>query len=313
MSSGFAIRREGEINYSKPLARALLRDSRLSFGARGLFAFLWDLPGGWRTNSSHLVSMSPQGRDAIRTMLKELESVGAMRDEPIQEVNGRLAGRRWVLVGPERWAIESPLASHKFPEAKTEVPPKDDVSAEKRVSRSSVTPKVGKPNTKVNQAKGFATQTTTNQAVEELDELVEAAVWAFRKGGGTINSEAGFRHKVRNRIQSCHTGASAEDLQSLSAWHTAQAVLVERKRAQEVSCDKKNEEKLRVTAKFEESESKIELFNSFDNSKRDAILCKFSEHLLVTNSALHGFFRRSGLQLKVVQDEFAKFISNIEQ
>jgi hypothetical protein len=57
MSSAFEIRREGEVNYSKPLARALLRDSRLSFGARGLFAFLWDLPGGWRTNTAHLASI----------------------------------------------------------------------------------------------------------------------------------------------------------------------------------------------------------------------------------------------------------------
>lgn len=64
----FEIRREGEINYAKPLARALLRDERLSFGARGLFSYLWDLPAGWKTNSNHLATVSPHGRDAIRTL-----------------------------------------------------------------------------------------------------------------------------------------------------------------------------------------------------------------------------------------------------
>ena len=312
MSSAFEISREGEINYSKPLARALMRDRRLSFGARGLFAFLWDLPGGWRTNSTHLVSMSPQGRDAIRTLLKELERVGAMRDEPIQEIGGRMAGRRWVLVGPEKWAIESQLASHKYSETMTEVPPKE-VLAENRVSRSSVTPKIGRPNTKVNQGKGFANKPTTNQVVEELDELVEAAVWAFRNGGGKINSEAGFRHKVRTRIQSSPTGPSAEDMESLCAWHVVRAAAVEQNRVQQAARDQQTERELHAAANYEEQEKKIATFNLLEGYRRDALLVKFSEHLLSTNSVLHGFFRRNGLQSKIVLAEFSKFISNIEQ
>lgn len=156
-SSVFEIRREGEVDYSKPLARALLRDGRLSFAARGLFAFLWDLPCGWKTKSDHLAKMSPQGRDAVRTLLKELEAVGAMRDEAIREKGGRLAGRRWVLVTPERWAIESPLSTHKTPETVSGAG-----STEGRVFRSSENPKVGKPSTKVYQVEGdLKTPTTT--------------------------------------------------------------------------------------------------------------------------------------------------------
>ncbi|MHB1619836.1 MAG: hypothetical protein ACYCTY_07640 [Sulfuricella sp.] len=156
MTSAFEIRREGEVDYSKPLARALLRDGRLSFGARGLFAFLWDLPSGWKTNSIHLAGMSPQGRDAVRTLLKELEAVGAMRDEAIRGKGGRLAGSRWVLVTPERWAIESPLSIHKTPETAPGAG-----STERRVFRSSGNPKVGKPSTKVYQGEGDSKKTTT--------------------------------------------------------------------------------------------------------------------------------------------------------
>lgn len=213
MSESFEIQREGEVNYSKPLARALLRDGRLSFGARGLFAFLWDLPAGWRANSEHLALMSPQGLTAVRTLLKELEKVGAMRSEPIRNASGRMAGKRWILVTPERWATESLLSTNKTLDAAPEAS-----SAERRVFRSSVKPTVGKSNTKVHQGEGSSIKTTTNQ-VPEIDELVEAAVWAARIEG-KIYKEAGFRHTVRTRIL---TGPSPEDVQSLLAWRAAQA------------------------------------------------------------------------------------------
>lgn len=170
MTSAFEVSREGEVDYSKPLARALLRDGRLSFGARGLFAFLWDLPCGWRTNSTHLAGMSPQGRDAVRTLLKELKAVGAMRDEAINGEGGRLAGRRWVLIAPDRWAIESPLSNSKTP-----VPPEAAPgvgSTERRVSRPSGNTKVGKPVHKVYQGEGSSNiKTTTTVRVAPENEV----------------------------------------------------------------------------------------------------------------------------------------------
>lgn len=218
----YEIRREGEINYAKPLARALLRDSRLSFGARGLFSFLWDMPQGWRANSSHLVSQSPQGKDAVRTLLKELEAVGAMRDEVIRGAGGKLAGKRWVLASPDRWAVEAPLSilTKKTPDP--EAAP-EAISTEGRVSRLSEKPTIGETATKVLLIQGSSSISTTTtkanlEVIDEIDELVEAALWAARKGGGKINNEAGFRHKVRTRIL---TGPSTEDVQSLLAWREA--------------------------------------------------------------------------------------------
>lgn len=115
-SAAFEIHREGEIDYAKPLARALLRDVRLSFAARGLFSWLWDLPQGWRVNSSHLASQSPQGKGAIRTMLRELEAVGAIRGKAIRGEGGKLAGKRWVLISPVRLAVEAPLSTKITPD-----------------------------------------------------------------------------------------------------------------------------------------------------------------------------------------------------
>lgn len=131
--SSIEIRREGEVEFSKPLARALFRDSRLSFSARGLFAFLWDLPADWLIRSTWLATRGPDGKDAIRARLAELRAVGAMRIEPIRSADGKVAGTRWVLISPEKWAKAAPL-SH---------------STESGISRLSAFPTVGEPATKV--------------------------------------------------------------------------------------------------------------------------------------------------------------------
>lgn len=134
------IRREGMVAFTVPMPRALFRDVRLTFGARGLFGFLWDLPEGWVLRLDHLVTMGPEGRDALRARLRELEHVGAVRIEAIRADGGRVAGKRWVLVAADRWAIEAPLSKGTM---------QDSDSAEKRVSRSSAKPIIGKPDTKV--------------------------------------------------------------------------------------------------------------------------------------------------------------------
>lgn len=134
MSAAF-IHHEDRPVYSVPLHRAVIRDSRLSWGARGLFAFLWDLPSGWSVCVEHLARMSPDGRDAVRSRLKELRSIGAMRIEGVRGESGQLNGRRWVIISPSRWAREFPLST-------------DDEITEKRKTRFSANPTFGESNTK---------------------------------------------------------------------------------------------------------------------------------------------------------------------
>lgn len=135
--------RDGDMRFSRPIARAVLRDSRLSFGARGLFNFLWDLPIGWRPRVDHLATMGPERRDAIRNRLSELQRVGAMRIEPLRNADGKVAGRRWVMINPGKWAITAPLSNSttKTPEL---------------VPRMSENPTVGKSTEKVHLIDGSA-------------------------------------------------------------------------------------------------------------------------------------------------------------
>lgn len=58
------------------LPNAVIRDRRLSFKAIGLMAHIMSLPDGWRINSDRLAMAGPDGRDAIRAGLRELEAAG---------------------------------------------------------------------------------------------------------------------------------------------------------------------------------------------------------------------------------------------
>lgn len=100
---------EGREAFSVPLHRAALRDARLSWGARGLFHFLWDLPSNWRPVVGHLVEMGPDRRDAVRARLAELEKIGAVRLERQRGETGQICGTRWVIITPAKWAREAPL------------------------------------------------------------------------------------------------------------------------------------------------------------------------------------------------------------
>jgi len=70
--------------------RRAVNDARLSFRARGVLTWIIDKPADWQFDSETLAQASPEGRDAIRTALRELEGQGYMRRTKIQnEHTGR--------------------------------------------------------------------------------------------------------------------------------------------------------------------------------------------------------------------------------
>ena len=164
------ILRNGEDTpFTKPIKRALLRDARLSYGARGLFAMLWDFPSDWVFYSSHIVGMSPCGMTQLKSYLKELRSIGAIKILPKQLSNeeavslnkvsqktyraGQITGKQWVLNNPDYWAIETSLSSANNSDQQS--PPKDRFST-CRQNQASDIPSIGESATKGLQLEGSA-------------------------------------------------------------------------------------------------------------------------------------------------------------
>jgi hypothetical protein len=93
---GETIRVQHSKNYTV-IANAAIRDSRLSFKARGLHHLLLSYPDGWEINTEHLSDQSESdGKTSVCSALKELEKFGYLTREQAR-VNGRMAGWKSVI------------------------------------------------------------------------------------------------------------------------------------------------------------------------------------------------------------------------
>ncbi|AWW35339.1 hypothetical protein DN051_40500 [Streptomyces cadmiisoli] len=74
------------------VANALFRDCGLSFRAKGIFGFLSTHVVGWRVTVADLVGVGPDGRDAVRAGVSELERFGYLVREQVRCDDGTLGG-----------------------------------------------------------------------------------------------------------------------------------------------------------------------------------------------------------------------------
>jgi hypothetical protein len=89
------------------IANDVMRDSRLSFRARGIHHFLLSFPTGWRIDSSAIARAGKEGRDAVRAALKELEECGYLIRQREQDERGRWSTRAYIK--------EIPMSENHFP------------------------------------------------------------------------------------------------------------------------------------------------------------------------------------------------------
>jgi len=81
------------------IPNAYIRDSRLSLRARGLFTLLLSNVEGWQVTVSQLQKDNPEGRDAIRSAILELEELGYLRREQ-KRIKGRFDESVWITADP---------------------------------------------------------------------------------------------------------------------------------------------------------------------------------------------------------------------
>ncbi len=82
------------------IPNAWIRDTRLTFKARGILAMLLSHIEGWQLNIATLAYNNIEGKDAIRSAIKELEDLGYLRrEQPTQ--NGRFQEVVWITQDPD--------------------------------------------------------------------------------------------------------------------------------------------------------------------------------------------------------------------
>lgn len=82
--------------------------SKLSLKARGLIATLLSLPNNWKFSENGIESILNDGRDSIRSGVKELEAFGYLQRNRLQGKDGRFNGYEWIV--RERPYVIKPLS-----------------------------------------------------------------------------------------------------------------------------------------------------------------------------------------------------------
>jgi hypothetical protein len=76
---------------------SMIRDPRLSLKTKGLFVLMASLPPEWEFSVGGLATIANAGKDAVRSMLSELEKVGYLVREQAHDGGGKFAKNVYVL------------------------------------------------------------------------------------------------------------------------------------------------------------------------------------------------------------------------
>lgn len=74
-----------------------LNDERLSWKAKGLLAYLLSKPDDWQVYESDLIKRAADGRDSVRTGLRELEKYGYLSRRQIRGENGSFGHMEYIV------------------------------------------------------------------------------------------------------------------------------------------------------------------------------------------------------------------------
>lgn len=86
-----------------------LNDERLSWKAKGLLAYLLSKPDDWQVYESDLIKRASDGRDSVRTGLRELEKFGYLSRRQIRGENGSFGHMEYIV-------YERPITPEEYEE-----------------------------------------------------------------------------------------------------------------------------------------------------------------------------------------------------
>lgn len=96
-TSGIRINVRSQSSYCNTVTipNATAQDASLSWAARGLLAYMLSMPPDWAFHEHDLVHRSPQGRDHLRSIVRELEAHGYLERHQARDEQGRQAAAQW--------------------------------------------------------------------------------------------------------------------------------------------------------------------------------------------------------------------------
>lgn len=81
------------------LDKTCLSEAELSWGAKGLHAYLMSMPDNWQVQVAHLRKCSSNGRDAVRGFLSELEGAGYIKKSLSRDQDtGKFGGYEYLVL-----------------------------------------------------------------------------------------------------------------------------------------------------------------------------------------------------------------------
>ena len=92
-----AIRRAKRDSNFTMISNVGLKDNRLSFKAKGLLSYMLSLPDDWIFYESEIVNHATDGKQSVRTGMKELEKFGYLVKEQKRNSKGKFAKIDWVV------------------------------------------------------------------------------------------------------------------------------------------------------------------------------------------------------------------------
>lgn len=105
-----------------------LRDSRLSFKARGLLALVMSHSKGWSLSINSIAEQNQEGKDAIRSAISELEEFGYLSRSQVNE-HGRFGEAVWITNEPNATDCAD-LPSSGFPSSDNPTPKNNNLKEE---------------------------------------------------------------------------------------------------------------------------------------------------------------------------------------
>ena len=79
------------------LDKTCLEEDGLSWRAKGIHAYLISKPDDWQVRLSQLIAAGKEGREAVRSAIKELSEAGYLHRVAMRQPDGTLQGQEWSV------------------------------------------------------------------------------------------------------------------------------------------------------------------------------------------------------------------------